>query len=144
MRASAQQKQLQLDLYIFPNVPTWIQGDPTRLRQILGNLLGNAIKFTENGFIKLTASAENDPLPKLRLVVQDTGIGIPIEVIPELFQAFHQADASTTRKFGGTGLGLVICKKLVNLMGGEIFLESQVGKGTSFTVVLPLVLAAPA
>lgn len=116
-------------------------GDPVRLRQILGNLLGNSMKFTEKGTITIGARAENETEDSVRLSfwVADTGIGIPAALIPRLFRPFTQADASTARRFGGTGLGLSICKLLVELMGGTIDLKSteHVGTTVSFAVTLP-------
>ncbi|PKX97816.1 two-component sensor protein histidine protein kinase [Aspergillus novofumigatus IBT 16806] len=116
-------------------------GDPVRLRQILGNLLGNSLKFTERGTITVGARAENETQDSVRLSfwVADTGIGIPAALIPRLFRPFTQADASTARRFGGTGLGLSICKLLVELMGGTIDLKSteHVGTTVSFAVTLP-------
>jgi signal transduction histidine kinase len=110
-------------------------GDPTRLRQILYNLISNALKFTERGEIRVTASRSEGVL---ELVVADTGVGIPPEALPRLFQKFAQVDASTTRRFGGTGLGLAICQELAQLMGGSIRVESEVGCGSRFIVRLPL------
>jgi PAS domain S-box-containing protein len=116
------------------SVPVWLSGDATRLRQALLNYAGNAIKFTEHGSITLRSQlleeTEDDLLT--RFEVQDTGIGIPSEVIPKLFSAFEQADASTTRRFGGTGLGLAITRHLAQLMGGEVGLDSEPGKGSTF------------
>ena len=110
-------------------------GDPTRLRQILYNLISNALKFTEHGEIRVTAvRLEGD----LQIVVTDTGVGIPAEALAKLFGKFAQVDASTTRRFGGTGLGLAICQQLSRLMGGVIAVESEFGKGSTFTVTLPM------
>ena len=124
------------------NVPAAILGDETRLRQILANLLSNAVKFTENGDVEIHVSAEllksDDGLPnengryRLAFAVRDTGIGISCEGLAGLFQPFTQADASTTRKYGGTGLGLVISKRLVEMMNGKIWVESEFGKGSTF------------
>ena len=136
----ARQKGLSLSVEIAPSIPTALWGDPTRLRQILLNLIGNAIKFTANGSITvsadcLTRSAEQ---VLLRVTVRDTGIGIPHESQARIFDAFAQADGSTTRKFGGTGLGLTIVKQLVHLMGGTVDLESIPGLGSTFGVTVPL------
>ncbi len=120
-------------------VPELLIGDPVRLRQILVNLLGNALKFTENGGITLTINGGTQMGDKVFMVfsVQDTGIGIPADKLDGLFSSFSQADTSTTRKFGGTGLGLSISQQLVELMGGNIWVESTVGKGTTFHFSLP-------
>jgi signal transduction histidine kinase/CheY-like chemotaxis protein/HPt (histidine-containing phosphotransfer) domain-containing protein len=131
-------KGLDLAYVIETDVPQRIISDPTRLRQILLNLLNNAIKFTEKGEVILTVSREGDAAETtetctLRMTVRDTGIGIPSDRIDRLFQSFTQADASTTRRYGGTGLGLAISQRLVTLMGGEIALKSEPGKGSEFT-----------
>ena len=135
-----EEKNLELLMATGIDVPSYLVGDPLRLGQILINLTSNAIKFTELGTIVIKTELvkrENEQV-KLRFSVQDTGIGISQSVIPSLFEAFTQADGSTTRKFGGTGLGLAICKRLVKMMGGDIQVESQPGNGStfSFTVVL--------
>ena len=119
---------------------TWVVGDPTRLRQILSNLLGNAVKFTESGEILVRAWFEHseENLPLLYCTVLDTGIGIPQDKLPTLFETFVQVDASTTRKYGGTGLGLAICKKLVGLMGGAISVNSELNVGSEFSFYIPL------
>jgi len=116
-------------------------GDPLRIRQILLNLVGNAIKFTESGEVSLdvawTPSPDNPAVGRLRCEVRDTGIGIPADKLDRLFQKFSQVDASTTRKYGGTGLGLVISQELATLMGGSIHVASTQGKGSTFTLELP-------
>jgi signal transduction histidine kinase/DNA-binding response OmpR family regulator/HPt (histidine-containing phosphotransfer) domain-containing protein len=132
----ARTKGLELLHQIDPAVPGTIHGDITRLRQILTNLLGNAVKFTEKGEIVvgvhlLRAETEEDPA-EIRFEVQDTGIGIPAARIPHLFSPFTQVDASTTRRYGGTGLGLAICKRLTELMGGTVGVESEAGRGSTF------------
>jgi two-component system, sensor histidine kinase and response regulator len=136
----AQQKGLELACRIRPDVPERVQGDPGRLRQILLNLVGNGIKFTERGEVVLHADVESSRDGEIRLhaAVADTGIGIPPEKRRLIFEAFEQADASTTREYGGTGLGLAICSQLVELMGGKLWVESRVGQGSTFhfTVVL--------
>ncbi|MBK8816929.1 MAG: response regulator [Methylococcaceae bacterium] len=143
----AHSKNLELSYRIDQRVPEYVQGDPTRLRQILSNLIGNAIKFTKKGeiildvmpeFTDLKESAENLKPESIRFLVKDTGIGIREDIIPRLFQVFSQADSSTTRKFGGTGLGLAISKQLVELMAGEIGVESKVDSGSTFWFVVPL------
>ncbi|MFQ5583420.1 MAG: response regulator, partial [Calditrichia bacterium] len=130
----AQKKELELSCLIKPDVPSLLRGDPGRLRQIFTNLIGNAIKFTAEGEIAVNVSLENedDKCVTLLCEVKDTGIGIPPEKVAILFKAFTQVDASTTRKFGGTGLGLAISKQLSELMGGQIGVESEVGKGSTF------------
>lgn len=129
-------KKVKLHYLIDQNVPLQIKGDSLRLRQILINLVGNAIKFTVNGEIfiavHLIATPAGAPV-QLSFKVKDTGIGIPADKLERLFKAFSQVDSSTTRKHGGTGLGLVICDKLINLMGGSIQVASEFGKGTTFT-----------
>ena len=124
------------------HAPGWIVSDAGRLRQIVFNLLSNAIKFTECGSVTLRVVAEGESdTRRLRLVVSDTGIGIPAEKFEEIFESFRQVDAGTTRKFGGTGLGLTICRNLARALGGEISVDSIEGQGTAFTVDLPLVVA---
>jgi signal transduction histidine kinase len=128
--ARAHEKGLALVCEIAPNVPTDLVGDPTRLRQVLLNLLGNAIKFTQSGEVSLRVDLDANPsVPTaLRFTVSDTGIGIPNEKLARVFERFTQADSSTTRRFGGSGLGLTISKRLVELMGGRIWVESRVGR----------------
>jgi signal transduction histidine kinase/response regulator of citrate/malate metabolism len=131
---TASHKGLELVMDIDPSVPRFIFGDPTRLRQIVLNLLGNAIKFTHRGEVVVAVSRQSDADSRveLRVEIADTGIGIPPNVQAGLFQPFVQGDASTTRKYGGTGLGLAICKRLVELMGGQIGVMSEAGKGSTF------------
>ncbi|HTX18092.1 MAG TPA: ATP-binding protein [Bacteroidota bacterium] len=137
LERSAHEKGLRIKSeYGFELLPDFL-GDPLRLRQVILNLAGNAIKFTEHGLITVRATV--DPGEKrTRISVIDTGTGIPPEVLPRLFQSFTQADGSTTRKHGGTGLGLAISKRLVELMGGEIGVESRLGVGSTFWFTLPL------
>jgi CheY-like chemotaxis protein/anti-sigma regulatory factor (Ser/Thr protein kinase) len=126
------------------HAPGWIVSDAGRLRQIVFNLLSNAIKFTERGGVTLRAVAEGEgDARRLRLIVTDTGIGIPADKFEEVFESFRQVDAGTTRQFGGTGLGLTICRNLARALGGEIAVESVEGEGARFTVDLPLVAAEP-
>lgn len=132
----ANEKQLEFLINVEPDVPSAIVGDSMRLSQILINICNNAIKFTDKGSVVVSIGAleKDDDNVKLRFTVKDDGIGISAEQIPELFQPFTQADASTTRKYGGTGLGLNLCNQLVELMGGEIGVESELGKGSLFWV----------
>lgn len=134
MSFRVQGKGLSLSSEVGPDVPTFIQGDPTRVRQIFINLIGNAVKFTEKGGITLKAITETvtDDSVKIKFSITDTGIGIPKEKQAGIFEKFSQADTSTTRKYGGTGLGLSICQRLVEMMGGNIWLESEEGKGSTF------------
>jgi CheY-like chemotaxis protein len=130
----AEEKGLRLTLAIDPRVPAVIQGDAGRLRQVLINLLGNAIKFTEEGEVALTVTANLTPDGRQRIsfVVRDTGPGIPLEHQQRIFDSFSQLDASISRKYGGTGLGLAISKSLAERMGGQLLLESQPGQGATF------------
>ena len=130
----AHKKGLELACHILPNVPEQLVGDPGRLRQVLVNLVGNAIKFTEHGEVVVRVGMESQSADDvcLHFAVADTGIGIPPEKQQLIFQAFEQADPSTTRTYGGTGLGLAIASKLVAMMGGRIWVESEVGRGSTF------------
>ncbi len=136
----AHEKNLELNCVVEPNIPDTVMGDAGRVRQILMNLVGNAIKFTTKGEVSIEARvlSENDHQASVRLAVKDTGIGIPKARREAIFESFTQADGSTTRQFGGTGLGLTICKQLVQLMGGEIGLESAIRKGSTFHLDLDL------
>ncbi|NMP14946.1 response regulator [Thalassotalea sp. Y01] len=138
----AHDKGIELLFNISPDVPVYLSGDPLRLNQILINLANNAIKFTEVGQIVISIKLVPHHTDKVRLrfAVQDSGIGMSQQQMDKLFQSFSQADSSTTRKYGGTGLGLTICQKLIHLMQGEIWIESEVGKGSVFffDVVLDL------
>jgi two-component system sensor histidine kinase/response regulator len=144
-RLRAAQKEIQLTCHIEPDVPVRVVGDPVRIRQILVNLVGNAIKFTGQGGVTVRVSriAQAESAIDLQLSVSDTGIGIAPEKLQIIFDPFTQADNSTTRQFGGTGLGLAITAQLVSLMGGTIRLESEVGKGSTFLVTMRLGAAEP-
>jgi PAS domain S-box-containing protein len=135
----AASKGLELAYWIDPKAPTSLHGDPARLRQVLINLVNNAVKFTHKGevVVRVAAESSDDDRAQLRFSVVDTGMGIPAERRDRLFKAFSQLDASTTRKFGGTGLGLAICKQVVELMGGDIGVESMEGKGSTFWFTAP-------
>lgn len=133
----ARAKGVELVCHVDQFVPSSLGGDPVRLRQVLSNLVNNAIKFTDQGAVAVEARL-TDAADKLRIVVRDTGIGIPSEKCATIFEAFLQADQSTTRQFGGTGLGLAIAKRLVGAMDGRIWAESVVGQGSDFIVELPV------
>ena len=139
----AQQKGLELHLHVDPQVVDLVAGDPVRLRQILVNLVGNAIKFTSSGGITVSVQRESQDSGHMmvRFTVQDSGIGIPPDRQKEIFSAFTQADSSTTRKYGGTGLGLTISRRLTELLGGRIWVESEPGKGSSFHFTVKLGIA---
>ena len=138
----ALEKALEIAYSVAPDVPRCVRGDERRLRQAIINLLGNAIKFTEKGSVCLVLErGEGD---RLRVTVRDTGIGIPQDQLGRIFQRFYQTDLSLARRFGGTGLGLTITREIVELMGGEIQVASEVGQGSVFTMLLPLREADPA
>ncbi|MBC3880230.1 PAS domain S-box protein [Undibacterium sp. LX40W] len=138
-------KPLELAIGVDPSVPHFLFGDSLRIQQILVNLVGNAIKFTEDGEVSLLIEeiGRDQDISRIRFSVIDTGIGMTPEQVSNLFHAFSQADSSTTRRFGGSGLGLTISKQLVDMMSGEFSVESQFGAGSKFEVVLPLKIAAP-
>ena len=140
MRQTASNKGIGFDVSYAGKVPATIQTDPTRLRQVLMNLIGNAIKFTEQGGVRLAieflGSQEDHMSPALQFAVSDTGVGLSPAACDRIFDAFSQADASTTREFGGTGLGLTICKQLAALLGGDVIVESIEGHGSTFTLTI--------
>ncbi len=144
MNFSAEEKGIDLVNRVDPNVPQYLLGDTTRIRQVIINLVGNAIKFTEVGevFVGVTSKSINEESVTLEIVVRDTGIGIPKSKLNEIFDSFTQAETSTTRRFGGTGLGLAIARQLIQLMGGDILVTSELGKGSQFTVAIPLKIAS--
>ncbi|HXS83195.1 MAG TPA: response regulator [Methylomirabilota bacterium] len=140
----AHQKRLELICDVQTGVPEAVIGDPIRFKQVLVNLLSNAIKFTQSGEVVVTArpGEQDKKTAVVQFEVRDTGMGIPAEKLATIFEAFTQADNSTTRRFGGTGLGLTICKRLVDMMGGKIWVESREGKGSSFFFTLKLGMAS--
>ncbi len=135
----ASEKGIELAVHVDSKVPEFVVGDVTRLRQVLVNLLGNAVKFTEAGEVvlevrlRMTRAVEGGMEHEIQFAVRDTGIGIPSDRLPSLFESFSQVDSSTTRRYGGTGLGLAISKRLVELMGGLLWVDSHEGKGSTFT-----------
>ena len=144
VKIRADQKNIGLSFFVSPDVPRQLVGDSLRLGQILINLISNAVKFTEKGEVAMTVESKNKSENSVALcfTIRDTGIGMTAEQIEGLFQPFSQADTSTTRKYGGTGLGLTICKQLAELMTGEIHVTSILGSGSTFTFELTLDLAA--
>ena len=137
----AHQKGIEFIVHVNRDVPRWLMGDPLRLRQILTNLLGNAVKFTERGYVRLQVSSSWDAeshVQLTRFIVEDSGIGIAKDKLDYIFESFAQADESTTRRYGGSGLGTTISRELVTLMGGRLKVESEEGKGTRFIFELPL------
>ena len=140
LQTEALQKSIRIETNISSQMPEWVIGDRVKISQVITNLAGNAIKFTQQGAVSITASAidGNDKSFTAQISIRDSGIGIPAEVLSKLFKSFSQVDASTTRKFGGTGLGLAISKGLVELMGGQIWVESKEGDGSTFTFTVPM------
>jgi CheY-like chemotaxis protein len=140
MGARAREKKLRLDVEYASAIPERVESDPTRLRQILMNLIGNAIKFTQEGSIRLSVGmaeqGDGDAHPRLQFDVTDTGVGIAPEQMANLFQPFTQGDSSVSRKYGGTGLGLVISQRLARLLGGDVTVRSALGEGSTFTVTV--------
>src|SRR3989449_5836846 len=143
----AREKHLELTVDVPPDVPQMVRGDPTRVRQVLMNLIGNAIKFTDQGEVDVSTSVarRDGGGATVQFRVRDTGIGISPEQLGTIFQEFTQADASMTRRYGGTGLGLAISRRLVALMGGELAVTSEGGRGSevSFALTLPPEAGAP-
>jgi signal transduction histidine kinase len=139
LKPEAERKQLEFAVFYSEQLPKYINTDPMRIRQCVLNLVNNAIKFTESGHVYINVSAERDKdRDWVRFDIEDTGIGIPQDRQEAVFEAFTQADGSTTRRFGGTGLGLTITRKLAELLGGDLSLHSEVGRGTVFTLRIPL------
>jgi Amt family ammonium transporter len=138
MRSAAEEKNIGFDIVYSGSIPAKIQTDPTRLRQILLNLVGNAIKFTEEGGVCMTVKLiqEQAGASLISFAVSDTGTGLPPEAVDRVFETFSQADASTTRKFGGTGLGLAISRQLAQLLGGDILADTIEGQGSTFTLTI--------
>jgi predicted ATPase/signal transduction histidine kinase/CheY-like chemotaxis protein len=145
LAARAFAKGIELVSSVPPDIPTQLRGDPGRMRQILTNLVGNAIKFTDMGevVVRVSKQSESETDTVLKFYVDDTGIGIPSEAQARLFEAFSQADQSTTRKYGGSGLGLTIAKRLAEMMDGEIGVQSELGKGSSFWFTARVEKSAP-
>jgi PAS domain S-box-containing protein len=143
-RLKAAEKELGFSILLHPSVPGYLLGDPHRLSQVLGNLLSNAMKFTEKGYVTLEISVQesNSNRPTLAFLVSDSGIGIDEKQLPLIFESFSQASSDTTRRFGGTGLGLAISKRLIELQHGSIHVASKPGSGTTFTVLLPFVISS--
>lgn len=136
--SNAHKKGIEVNALIYSDIPQRVLGDPSRLKQVFNNLVGNAVKFTEKGEVLLSAKkvSEDNNIVEILFEVTDTGIGIPEKAQKTLFEAFIQADSSATRKYGGTGLGLAIVKNIVEMMKGDIKLESEVGKGSKFSFIL--------
>ncbi|MBP9151405.1 MAG: response regulator [Flavobacteriales bacterium] len=145
-RSKSEEKSVAFNTQIKANTPDTVLGDPTKINQILINLLSNAFKFTKKGEVKLTISSKEmaDKEIELELAVSDTGIGIPEDKFQDVFASFQQAQTNTTRKYGGTGLGLTIVKKLAEGMGGNVDISSELGKGTTFTVNIPVTVLTDA
>ncbi len=135
----AKSKNLDLECTFSEGFPKEFRGDPVRLLQIINNMVGNAIKFTERGgvYVHVQVGKDINGVQVLKCSIRDTGIGVPFEKVSAIFKPFEQADSSITRNFGGTGLGLAITRRLVELMHGEVWLESQVGVGSTFHFSLP-------
>jgi len=141
--AKAREKNLTLNYSFDPKLPKHFEFDVTRTRQIVSNLIGNAIKFTENGIVSVRITGRVGPeIADLRIEVQDTGMGIAEDKLALVFEKFTQADGDITNKFGGTGLGLAISRKLARAMGGDLSLTSELGKGSKFSLQLLMKVVA--
>ncbi len=138
MQGAAQAKGLELRVAVDPDLPAWVMADAKRLRQVLFNLLGNAIKFTRSGGVYADIRRDSGPAGRVRITIRDTGIGMDKATVAKLFTRFYQADSSLRRRIGGTGLGLEISRNLVRLMDGDITVESQLGVGSLFTITMAL------
>jgi signal transduction histidine kinase/ligand-binding sensor domain-containing protein/CheY-like chemotaxis protein len=140
----ARQKGLDFEVMFSENLPAVVTGDPDRLRQVLANLVNNAVKFTDEGSVQVRIDQVHsmDSIHHIRMTIKDTGMGIPQSEWAAIFEPFRQVDGSTTRRFGGTGLGLSICSRLVKQMRGELTLDSEVGRGTTFSLVIPMTVPA--
>ena len=144
LAARAEEKGIALSFAVAPGLPEVVVGDAMRTGQVLLNLVGNAVKFTERGGVTTTVeAAPADTGLRLRFAVTDTGIGLPADRLADIFEPFMQADGSTTRRFGGTGLGLTISKRIVEAMNGTIEVSSREGQGSTFAFTIPLGLAKP-
>jgi signal transduction histidine kinase len=139
-KLSAAEKSIRILLNIEEGTPLYVEGDPTRVRQVIMNLVGNAIKFTQQGEVNILVGYDRIDESRYNLIIEisDTGIGIPKDRIDEIFDDFEQVSADISRQYGGTGLGLTICKNLIDMMDGYIEVESEEGKGASFTITLPM------
>jgi PAS domain S-box-containing protein len=140
VKQPAEAKNLPFHINFVGDIPETIETDPTRLRQVLVNLIGNAVKFTDSGEVALSVRVvePTSDCPRMEFAVSDTGLGLTPEQMTRLFQPFSQADASTSRRFGGTGLGLTICKRIIEQLGGEILVDSEFGKGSTFRAIIPI------
>jgi CheY-like chemotaxis protein/anti-sigma regulatory factor (Ser/Thr protein kinase) len=140
LKPQATKKGIELILDLAGSLPSadYVLGDPNRMRQVIANLVGNAVKFTERGYVRLAVSVYDEQGLRLRMTVEDTGMGIPEDKLDSIFEKFTQADSSITRKYGGSGLGLAITHQLITLMGGCMGVESALGKGSTFWFELPL------
>jgi signal transduction histidine kinase/CheY-like chemotaxis protein len=145
LACAAHEKHLELTCLVPPDLPTTVRGDPTRVRQVLMNLIGNAVKFTSRGEVNVEVQPQQctDTLLTVKFTVRDTGVGIAEDALPRLFQSFSQADGSMTRRFGGTGLGLAISRQLVQMMGGDISVETSPNRGSTFTFTIEFPRAQP-